>query len=151
MRYRQESGGRSLILLLMQPTIITKPKVEISQDLLDQVKSQAEEQGQVVMHFIFTNIHPVPTMIRIWPTTFLYDHSSDHVSELVHVHNISMFPVWQDVPPLAEIFFTLIFSGLPKSCTSFDFEEVCDGTGGEFALEGIERNGSDVYWVEVRG
>ena len=140
---------RPLNFALMSVSVITKPKVHIAPDLLKQLRDQPEEAGQVIIHFIFRNLHPWSTLIRIWPTTYLYDQDSDHISELVHAENISMYPTWQEVPPLSQSFFTLIFSGLPKSCSVFDFEEVCDGAGGEFALSGISRNEMDVYYIEV--
>ena len=133
----------------MSTSIITKPKVQISPGLLDQIKSQTEEAGQVVLHFIIRNGGLWPMGIRIWPTSFLYDQGSEHVSDLVHVENITMAPNWQEVPPLTETFFTLIFSGLPKSCTSFDFEEQCNSEGGQFFCKGIERNEMDVYYLEI--
>ena len=133
----------------MSPTVITKPKVDISPSILDQIQSRTEEQGQVVLHFIFRNFMPWATMIRIWPTCFLFDQDSDHVSELIHVENVTMYPTWQDVPPMTETFFTLIFTGLPKSCTRFDFEEHCTSEAGEFFCKGIERNEVDVYYLSI--
>ena len=131
------------------PTVITKPKVHISPELLDQIKTQTEEVGQVVLHFIIRNIMPWPIGIRIWPTTYLYDNGSDHVSEMVHVENIVQAPEWQEVEPMKETYFTLIFSGLPKGCTSFDFVEECKSEGGEFVCRGIERNDTDVYYLAM--
>jgi hypothetical protein len=44
--------------------------------------------------------------------------------------------------------FTLVFSALPKSCTSFDlFEDIPEGNG--FFTGLISRNKSDVYSVEI--
>ncbi len=131
------------------PTVITKPKVHISPGLLDQIKEQTEEIGQVVLHFIVINPTPFPMGIRIWPTTYLYDNGSDHVSEMVHVEKIVMAPEWQEVGGFAETYFTLIFSGLPKGCTSFDFVEACASEGGEIVCRGIERNSSDVYYLAM--
>lgn len=128
------------------PTIIEKPKVSISPEILNELKAQIHEQGQVVVHCI-QNIE-VPTLIRIWPTTYLYDHHSEHRSDLVHAENISYFPQWKALG-YGENSFTLIFSGLPKSCIVFDLIEHCDNEGGAFKVFSITRSDSDVYYVQV--
>jgi hypothetical protein len=128
------------------PTIIEKPKGSISPEILNELKAQIHEQGQVVVHCI-QNIE-VPTLIRIWPTTYLYDHHSEHRSDLVHAENISYFPQWKALG-YGENSFTLIFSGLPKSCIVFDLIEHCDNEGGAFKVFSITRSDSDVYYVQV--
>jgi len=128
------------------PTIIQQPKVDISPDLLSELKELVQEAGQVVIHCIQTT--PGPTYIRIWPTTYLYDQHSDHVSELVHAENITYFPQWKPVDA-GENHFTLIFSGLPKSCIVFDLLEHCDNQAGAFRVLSIPRNETDVYYVQI--
>ncbi len=128
------------------PTIIKKPKVNISPEILQELKAQVHEQGQVVVHCI-QEIN-VPTLIRIWPTTYLYDQHSDHRSDLVHAVNISYFPEWKAVG-YGEHSFTLIFSGLPKSCIVFDLIEHCDNESGAFKVMSITRTSSDVYYVRI--
>ncbi len=128
------------------PTIIEKPKVDIDKDILHELEAQIHEQGQVVVHCIQTA--DFPTLIRIWPTTYLYDHHSEHKSELVHAENISYFPHWKAVD-MGENYFTLIFSGLPKSCIVFDLIEHCDNQNGAFKVMNIPRNNSDVYYVQI--
>ena len=110
----------------MSSTVITKPKVNIAPALLEEIQAQVHESGQVVIHFLY-NTPPgeYSSYIRIWPTTFLYDKGSVHSSELVHVENITYYPQWHECVAGSTNFFTLIFSGLPKSCTSFDFIEHC--------------------------
>ena len=127
-------------------TIIKNPKIEISPDLLQDLKEQIHEQGQVVVHCIQVTDHS--SYIRIWPTTFLFDQHSEHVSSLVHAENITYFPEWKPVSG-GENHFTLIFSGLPKSCLVFDLFEQCDNQAGAFKVSGITRNSSDVYYVQV--
>jgi len=131
---------------LDNPSIIEKPKVDISPDILSELETMIYEQGQVVVHCIQTTEYP--SYIRIWPTTYLYDHHSAHTSELVHAENITMFPVWKPVGA-GENHFTLIFSGLPMSCLVFDLMEQCDNQAGAFKVSGILRNDSDVYFVEI--
>jgi hypothetical protein len=128
------------------PTIITKPKVQISPEILSELKTQVHEQGQVVVHCI-QEIQE-PTLIRIWPTTYLYDHHSAHKSELVHAMNISYFPQWKPIGQ-GENSFTLIFSGLPESCIVFDLIEHCDNQNGAFKVLNITRTESDVYYVRI--
>ena len=127
-------------------TIIKDPKVEIEKDLLEEIKAQIHEQGQVVVHCL--QEAPFPSFIRIWPTTYLYDQHSDHRSELVHAENIIYFPNWQIVEE-GQNYFTLIFSGLPKSCIVFDLIEHCSNEGGAFKALNIPRNENDVYYVRV--
>ena len=135
----------------MCATVITKPETRVSKKLLDEIKSQTEEMGQVVLHFLFQtkNILFGDTLIRIWPTTYLYDLGSSHRSELVHVENITYYPDWFLCPAGTETYFTLVFSGLPKSCTAFDFIEHCTNQSGAFEVRNIQRNSSDVYFLQL--
>ena len=131
---------------MSEATIIEKPEVEISKKLLHELMSKIHEQGQVIVHCIQRTIYP--SFIRIWPTTFLYDHNSEHRSNLVHAENICYFPNWQAVD-IGENYFTLIFSGLPKSCSLFDLIEHCSNEGGAFKSLNIKRNKTDVYFVQL--
>jgi len=134
----------------MSTTVIEKPKVDISPDLLTEIKSQIHEMGQVVLHVLYTvppGIHP--TYIRIWPTTYLFDKNSPHKSELVHAEHIAYYPDWYECMPGKTYFFSLIFSGLPKSCTKFDFIEQCINQAGAFAVHDIHRNDTDVYFLRM--
>ncbi len=130
-------------------TIITKPDIEISAEIKELIKHHTEEMGQVVIHFTVDNPGVHDSFIRIWPTTFLYDHHSSHRSELVHIENIVYYPNWQLCPGGKGAQFTLVFSGLPKSCTTFDFIEHCTNQGGAFEVHDIARNNSDVYYLKM--
>ena len=130
------------------PTIIEKPAIEISPDILQELKTLIHEEGQVVVHCLFNNMHPVfDSWIRIWPSTFLYDKGSSHRSELVHTEHITLAPEWTLVPGFSSYFFTLIFSGLPTSCTVFDLVEDAQGGTGAFEVRNVNRNNQDVYYV----
>ncbi len=130
---------------------ITKPKIQIDPGLLSQLVTKTEEMGQVVLHFLFNvPIYSEGTKIRIWPSSYLYDLNSDHVSELVHHENITLYPEWQDIEAGGQRFFSLFFSGLPKSCTLFDFVEECNAQYGAFEVRNIQRNNSDVYYFLMR-
>lgn len=73
---------------------------------------------------------------------------SDHQSEMVHAENISIYPEWQEVLDGSTAYFSLIFTGLPKSCRKFDLYERIPESGG-FMVWGIERNETDVYYVII--
>ena len=135
----------------MSATIIKKPETFISEQLLSQIKAQTEEMGQVVLHFVFhtSDVLFGDTLIRIWPTTYLYDLHSSHKSELVHIENITYYPDWFLCPAGIESYFTLIFNGLPKSCTAFDFIEHCTNQSGAFQVKNIQRNKTDVYFLQL--
>jgi len=128
-------------------TIITKPDVSIDTDTLLQLKTITQEESQVIVHCSYTS-QGFMDLIRIWPTTYLIDQGSDHKSELVHSENVSLAPIWTRLEYGETRVFTLIFSGLPKSCTVFDFIESVPEPNG-FEIRNIQRNGSDVYFVEV--
>jgi len=129
-------------------TIITKPKVEIAEDLLEQLKTLTRTESQVIIHCLFDATNIYECLIRIWPTTYLYDKGSAHRSELVHAENISMYPVWTTVPDGSIVTFSLIFTGLPKHCQTFDLIESIPQSGG-FKVDSITRNELDVYYVWV--
>jgi len=131
--------------IIMASTIIEAPKVDISPSLLDELQQQIHEQGQVIVHCIIESIFE--TYIRIWPSTYLYDHHSDHRSELVHAEKISYYPQWT-CTVTGQTYFTLIFAGLPKSCILFDLIEHCTNEQGAFKVMSIPRNEKDVYYVQ---
>jgi transposase-like protein len=102
-----------------------------------------KEESQVTIHFKYTG-SMWGNKIRIWKSTFLHAKGSSHRSSLVHVENISVHPTWTHVSAGETINFTLIFSGLPKDCESFDLIEDIPEPGG-FVINDIKRNNSDVY------
>jgi len=128
-------------------TIITKPNVSIDTDTLLQLKTITQEESQVIVHCSYTS-QGFMDLIRIWPTTYLIDQRSDHKSEMVHAENVSLAPIWTRLEYGETRVFTLIFSGLPKSCSVFDFIELVTEPNG-FEIRNIQRNTSDVYFVEV--
>ena len=128
--------------------IITKPKATIAPDLLKKLEEMTAPEGQVIVHCISGGSLLYDSFIRIWPSTYLYDQDSDHVSELVHTENISMAPQWMMVPAGHIAHYSLIFSKLPRSCSIFDLEEVIPQPG-NFSAHNITRNDSDVYYVRL--
>ena len=130
----------------MSPTIIEKPKIEISPSILEKLKTKAEESGQVIVHCISQARSAFPLLVRVWRTTYLYDTHSSHKSELIHFENISLAPEWTFIPAGFELYYTLIFSGLPKTCVRFDLVEEIK-LPFPFVVRNINRNKSDVYYV----
>ncbi|HMQ08102.1 MAG TPA: hypothetical protein PKC30_12435 [Saprospiraceae bacterium] len=127
--------------------IIKDPATKISPEILQAIKEQTHEEGQVIIHCLFYSMS-LWNRIRIWPTTYLFDCHSAHTSSLVHAENITFYPQWMNTP-VGDYFFTLIFTGLPKSCTLFDLIERCNNEHGAFVVRGIPRNEKDVYYIEI--
>ena len=126
-------------------TVEVKPIIE--KELLESLQEKFEEEKQVIVNCYYHSSSGFD-MIRVWPSTFLIDLDSDHVSQLIHAENISMFPQWTDVPYGKDYCFTLIFSGLPKSCERFDLAEIIPESNG-FYVESIKRNKTDIYHVKI--
>lgn len=126
--------------------VIAKPI--IAKELLESLQTEIEEEKQVIVHCCFPASPFLGNLIRIWNTTYLLDNSSSHKSKLIHAENITIYPNWTAVPFMRDFWFTLIFSGLPKDCTSFDFKEIIPEEGG-FFVKSIKRNGSDVYRIKI--
>ncbi len=127
------------------PPLKVKPEVELEERTA--VEIAAAEDSFVYVHCHFQNKW-LDMLIRIWKTSYLIDHHSDHRSKLVHVENISYAPQWTLVPNDSQYNFLLIFTSLPKSCTSFDLLEQIAMPGG-FHIKDIVRNETDVYHVNV--
>ena len=128
-------------------SIISNPSVSIDTATILQLKTIAQEESQVIVHCSYTS-EGFMDLIRIWPTTYLVDQGSAHKSELVHAENVSIAPIWTRLEYGETRIFTLIFTGLPKSCGIFDFIESVPEPNG-FEIRNIQRNASDVYFVEV--
>ena len=128
------------------PTVKNKPKISVSHSLFEQVESQFHELGQVVIHGS-VSAKSESVFIRIWPTTFLFDLHSTHKRHLVYFEKISAFPAWTEVKTGSTFTFTLIFSGLPKTCHVFDLMEIIPQYNG-FKISGIKRNTQDVYYLD---
>ncbi len=140
-------------------TIIEAPVISPDRtiDILSKLKQsiEVEEESQVVLHCSFSNWKYGYTEIRIWQSTFLYDLGSSHISKLVHVENITVYPNWMYLAERETVVFTLIFTGLPKTCTLFKMIEKIPQSGGANITESgfytlnIERNSTDVYFVDI--
>lgn len=128
------------------PVIVpSKPKIEST--VMAVLLSQLETSSQVIVHCNFSSRFPLDK-IRIWKSTFLFAQDSDHISGLVSAENISFYPEWTYLEVGEQRQFTLIFTGLPKDCISFDFIEQIPEPGG-FEFSNIRRNKTDVYYIDL--
>lgn len=59
-------------------------------------ETKLDEDSFVYVHCHFQNKWQ-DMLIRIWKTSYLIDHSSDHRSKLVHIENITYAPQWTPV------------------------------------------------------
>jgi hypothetical protein len=125
----------------------TKPKPETDIDTLTSIDPSSLEDSHVYVHCYFNNTKE-DMLIRIWKTTFLVDKASGTKSQLLHAENISIAPVWTQVPIRQSYSFLLIFAGLPKGCQQFDLIEEISQPGG-FFIGNISRNQTDVYHVDI--
>jgi hypothetical protein len=125
---------------------IVKPFIE--PELLKNLQTEIAEEQQVIVHCCFKNNFAFGMLIRIWRSTYLLDNQSSHKSKLLFADNICFNPAWIEVPSVENYYFTLIFSGLPKACSSFDFAEIIPESGG-FYVPKIKRNKTDVYNINI--
>lgn len=125
---------------------LTKP--EIAEEILQMLRPDTLEESQVIVHCCFPASPFSGNLIRIWPSTVLLDNASGHQSKLIHAENISVFPYWTEVDAMKDYWFTLVFSGLPKSCKKFSLIEMIPDEGG-FQVNNIRRNSTDVYRVKI--
>lgn len=126
---------------------LTETEVEIEEDVITRLLANTEEAGQVIVHCRIKAAE-ADTYARIWNSTYLLDNHSDHKSELLYSEGIVRHPFWQLIPMGTTLYFTLVFSALPRTCTSFDFREIIPEPGG-FHVERIPRNSTDVYSIDL--
>jgi hypothetical protein len=127
-------------------TTTATPAIKLDKKLREEILSQVHEEGMVIVHC--TYLAEVAGAIRIWNSTVLIDLQSGSRSKLLHAENITIAPVWMEVPPGSTVRFTLIFAPLPKTCETFDLYEDIPQPGG-FLIKAIRRNKSDVYNVTI--
>jgi hypothetical protein len=127
------------------PAKLAKPETEA--DIATETSTDVLTESHVYVHCHFNNTFK-DMLIRIWRTTFLVDVTSGARSQLIHAENISYAPEWTMIPDNKPFRFLLIFDALPRTCTSFDLVEDTPQAGG-FHIEGIMRNKTDVYHVDI--
>lgn len=124
---------------------ITKEKIEIIPELLEQINKQVEKQ--VIIHGTVKGFCIGICTVRVWPTIYLIPKGATQKCKLLHHFNIVMYPEQQSLTANATLRFTLIFEGLPSDCKVFDIAEIIPEHGG-FEPRNIKRNEQDVYQVE---
>ena len=109
------------------------------------------EEGQVVIH-IFHRVCS-PTCVSLGacgvcmnPKVFLRPNKIGCRSELLHITHSDLLSDKGLTPKKEVTKFTLIFSGMPKSASSFDFIEPCERG---WSLLDIQRNKTDVYVLKI--
>lgn len=132
--------------VIMPPGV--KPDIQIDPATSLQLLSSVSEESQVILHCYYTGAF-VEDNIRIWKSTFLFPHECHQKSQLITVHNITLYPQWMTVLQGETIVFTLVFSALPRECKVFDMIESIPEPGG-FEVKNIQRNKIDVYHIRLK-
>jgi hypothetical protein len=130
---------------VVEPPVKVKPKVDV--EVLTSIAPATLEDSCVYVHCYYDNPHQ-DMLIRVWRTTYLVDQGSSTRSKLLHAENISIAPVWTQIPDKTQYSFLLIFEGLPKSVKIFDMIEDIPQAGG-FEVRNVSRNDSDVYHLSI--
>ena len=130
---------------------ITNPAVSSSVSIDEKLAQLPLEERQVVIHI---NHHACfrscvsfgACSVCLNSTVYLLPNTVSTPSILVHAINAEHL---DDMMILKKevMSFSLIFSGLPKGATSFDFIEPGDGG---WRLLNIKRNKSDVYVLKIK-
>lgn len=133
-----------------QETDLTRAEPFLTEQLANQVQDLPLEEGQVIIHI---NHHPCYSTclsanacrIIVDSNIFLQPNNNLDRSLLVHAVNAKVSPA--SIPLTKQVTrFTLVFSGIPKSASSFDFIE--PGPRG-WQLLNIKRNRTDVYELRI--
>ncbi|WP_434977855.1 hypothetical protein [Daejeonia sp. YH14] len=131
----------------MKSETIEKPL--IAEEILASLQVKIQEEKQVIVHCCFPASPLMGNLVRVWKSTFLVDDRLGHKSPLIHAENITFFPYWTQIPPGKDYWFTLVFSGLPKECRTFDLREMISSGENGFLVENIRRNSTDIYRVRI--
>lgn len=134
----------------MPPSSSPTPTRQSKTAVRERTREAVQEEKQVIVHCRYTCRNPYGMLIRVWPSTYLIARDAQHTSDLVHAENIPIAPQWMPVGAGETARFTLIFTGLPSSCTRFDLTEIIPQSGG-FHVPDIQRNETDVYEVDIPG
>lgn len=133
-----------------QETDLTRAEPFLTEQLANQVQELPLEEGQVIFHISY---HPCYTTcissnecsVIVDSNIFLQPNNNLDRSLLVHAVNAQVSPA--SIPITKQVTrFTLVFGGLPKSASSFNFIE--PGPKG-WKLLNIKRNKTDVYILRI--
>ncbi|MEP5255477.1 MAG: hypothetical protein ABJQ39_10500 [Winogradskyella arenosi] len=118
------------------------------EDYYDDYKAKKSELKQLLESTIINckSIENKDEKLRIWPTTYLIDKSTNTKYKLLNANGISIYPEWS-ILKKGETF-SLIFEKLPPECSTFSLvEEIPESDG--FLVENIKRNNSEFYEIEI--
>ena len=135
-----EGGAKGIL------SVETTEEKKVQHGVELKTEDAVDDESQVVVHCTFVSAE-YDQAIRVWKSTYLLDRGSEHRSELVSAFNVSMYPAWTRVRGGHSLQFTLLFTGLPKSCMAFDVIEIIPQPGG-FVERNIPRNETDVYRIQ---
>ncbi len=99
---------------------IDKPEVKIDPSLTASLKKDTLLESQVIVHLSYT-ADRFNDRVRIWRSTFLVPAESSESRNLLHIENISVYPVWTSVMYKKTLHFTLILRGCPKIVASLRY------------------------------
>jgi hypothetical protein len=126
------------------------PEISVAKKVKQQIHNLPQEESQVIIHI---NLHPCNPIclssnscrFEVSAEISLIPNTNASASRLVHAININVSPATIAITKEVTSF-SLVFNGLPKLATSFDFIE--PGNKG-WKLLNIPRNISDVYVLNI--
>lgn len=121
---------------------------EVITETITNVESVPEVSGQVIMHCLHYGCNSecgksLSCEIILNSGIQLVPVGRGNPSDLLHTYNIQLAPA-KNFKKSYGTHFTLVFSALPKNCTSFHFIEP-DGDGDGWKIYNIKRCSTDVY------
>jgi len=128
----------------------TKNLVQFNNVATESLLANAKEQGQVIVHCLHYGCssecgRTIKCELKLNPSVQLIPKNGAIISKLLHAYNINLPPA-KNIKESYGTEFTLVFSGLPKDCTVFDFLEP-DEDGRGWNVKNIKRNNTDVYYI----
>lgn len=125
-----------------------KNLVQVHNEAIESLLANAQEQGQVIMHCMHYGCSSacgktLKCELKLNPNVQLIPTNGSRPSKLIQTYNINL-PPGRTFKNSYGTEFTLIFTGLPKNCTEFDFIEP-DVAGLGWKAKNIKRNKTDVY------
>jgi hypothetical protein len=125
-----------------------KTLVQVNNEAIESLLANAQEQGQVIMHCMHYGCSSecgktLKCELKLNPNVQLIPTNGSRPSKLIQTYNINL-PPGRTFKNSYGTEFTLIFTGLPKNCTEFDFIEPDEGGKG-WEAKNIKRNKTDVY------
>ena len=131
--------------------ILAKPiktLVQVHNEPIETLLANAQEQGQVIIHCLHYGCSSecgktLKCELKLNPNVQLIPTNGSRPSKLIQTYNINL-PPGRTFKNSYGTEFTLIFTGLPKNCTEFDFIEPDEGGKG-WEAKNIKRNKTDLY------